>query len=422
MYNKIHKRVLINKIKKWLKRSEMIVITGARQTGKTFLVREILPTVTDLKIRYFNFEDFELRELYNQDPKEFIYNISDKEYIYIFDEFQKVPGLTSLLKVKYDLNKKDFPKIILTGSSHIGIQQKITQSLTGQCIIFNLFSLSFQEKFDLPKKDFLDNIGQLNVNKLKKETFFRQQDIKRKFDQYLLQGGYPELGELDQELRWDKLQSIIQTVLEKDLQNLVKAEHLFSAKKLLEILAYRVGSNVSFENLASEMQLNVKTVRNLIATLEGLFFIELIYPLSSYGNEYKKSPKIYFYDNGIRNELIKIRQLPGDNTLMGPLVENFIFSQLKRYASYSNDYKFNYWQDYNKNEVDFILGQNNTLISIEVKYRKSQKQRVTAGIVNFIKRYQPQCHITITYDYWGSSELDHCKLYFIPAYVFGLLI
>ena len=302
------------------------------------------------------------------------------------------------------------------------MQQKVTQSLTGQSVIFNLYSLSFLEKYDFPQKDVLQNLAQLNVNELKNEIFFNQNEIKNSFEQYLSLGGYPELGELDPELRWDKLQSIINTVLEKDLQSLVKSEHLFSAKKLLEILAYRIGSNISFENLASEMQLNVKTIRKLIAILEGLFFIELIYPLSGYGNEYKKSPKAYFYDNGIRNELIKTRRLPVDNTLMGPLVENFIFGQLKRYASWSNDYKFNYWRDYNKNEVDFILKQNNTIISIEVKYRKAQKQKITEGIVNFIKKYKPQCHITVTYDHWGSSVFDNCKVYFIPAYAFGLLI
>ena len=162
------------------------------------------------------------------------------------------------------------------------MQEKVSQSLVGQCIIFNLFSLSFLEKYSFSQRDFLSEIisqtQKFPIEYLKKNIFFEQNKIKEKFNEYLLQGGYPELGELKKEQRWIKLKSIIQTILERDLQSLVKAEHLFSAKKLLEILAHRIGGLISFENLASEMQLNIKTVRHLVAILEGLFFIDLIYP------------------------------------------------------------------------------------------------------------------------------------------------
>lgn len=104
------------------------------------------------------------------------------------------------------------------------------------------------------------------------------------------------------------------------------------------------------------------------------------------------------------------------------MAENFVFNQLKRYSAYFQDYKFNYWQDYNKNEVDFILQRNQTLISIEVKYRREQKPKISAGIAHFIKKYKPQFHITATYDYFGFDKLDQCTLYYLPAYVFGLFV
>lgn len=424
--NESYKRILENNIQTWLSRPEIIVIIGPRQTGKTFLVKNILPKITNLTIKYFNFEDFETRELFKNNPKEFTVNISDKKSIYIFDEFQKIPEFTSVLKVMYDQNKNSVPKIFLTGSSLLDIQEKISQSLVGQCIIFNLFSLSFLERYSFPQKDFLSEIvnhpQEFRIEDLKKSVFFEQNKIKEKINEYLLQGGYPELGELEKEQRWVKLKSIIQTILERDLQSLVKAEHLFSSKKLLEILASRIGSLISFENLASEMQLNIKTVRHLIAILEGLFFIELVYPKSSFANEYKKAPKIYFHDLGIRNELIKARDLPMNNTLIGVLVENFIFSQLKRYIAYKEDYKINYWQDYNQNEVDFVLSQENKIISIEVKYKKGQKNRISAGVKNFIEKYHSQYNIVVTYDYFDKKEFHGCQIYFIPAYVFGLLV
>jgi len=388
-------------------------------------VRKILSQIINSPIKYFNFEDFELRELFKKSPKEFAGNISDKKSIYVFDEFQKMPEFTSALKLAYDRNKNNLPKIFLTGSSSLKIQEKISQSLTGQCVIFNLFSLSFLEKYSFEKKDFLESIldssQEFKIENLKKEIFFEQNRIKGKFNEYLLEGGYPELGELEKEQRWEKLKSIIQTILEKDLQSLVKAEHLFSSKKLLEILAFRIGNLISFENLASGMQLNIKTIRNLTAILEGLFFVELIYPKASFANEYKKAPKVYFCDLGIRNELIRMRELPADNAQVGNLAENFILGQLRRYVAYRRDFKINYWQDYNKNEVDFALSQGNKIISIEVKYRKGQKSKVTAGVKNFIKKYHPQFHIIATYDYFGSAEIDGCKIYFIPVYAFGLL-
>jgi len=424
--SEIYKRTITDNIKKWLERPEIIVITGSRQIGKTFLTRKILPTITTKSIKYFNFEDMELRGLFQENPKGFMAGIKNKETIYVFDEFQKVPELTSFLKVLYDENKDEMPKIFLTGSSSIEIQEKISQSLVGQSIVFNLFSLSYAEKYFLEVNDFLGEIllfeQKLDIEKLKQAIFFEKSELARKFDEYILQGGYPELGEIHGEQVWQKLKSIIQMILEKDLRGLVKEEHLFYSKKLLEILAFRIGNIISFENLAAELQLNIRTVRNLVAVMEGLFFIELIYPKANFANEYKKAPKVYFNDLGIRNELTKIQKLPADSSQIGFLVENFIFSQLRRYSAYQKDLKINYWQDYNKNEVDFVLEVENRIVSIEVKYQKGQKDRLTAGVKNFIKKYHSQVHITVTVDYFGSAEVDGCAVYFIPAYIFGLLI
>lgn len=425
MSNKIYKRTLLNKIGKWLERPEIIVITGPRQVGKTFLAGKIIPKVIGADVEYFNFENFDTRELFQKNPNEFIRNILNKNKIYVFDEFQKIPEFTSYLKVAYDRDKNNFPKIFLTGSSSCEIRDKIAESLVGQCISFNLFSLSFLERFDYPTVDFLENIAQdpnFKIEVFKKSLFFEQKKISQSFEEYLLLGGYPELGELDGEKKWEKLKSIIQKILEKDLQSLVKNEHLFSSKKLLEILAYRIGNLISFENLASELQLGNKTIKNLAAVLEGLFFIEFIYPKANFANEYKKAPKVYFHDLGIRNELVKLHNLPSDSSQLGGLVENFVFNQLRRYCAYKKDFKINFWQDYNGNEVDFILSSGSEIISIESKYRKSQEARVSVGVQNFIKKYNPQFHITVTYDYFGEEKIGGCRIFFIPAYAFGLLV
>ncbi|MFA6183743.1 MAG: ATP-binding protein [Parcubacteria group bacterium] len=424
--SEIYKRRLVDNIKKWLNRPEIIVITGSRQIGKTFLTRKILPTITKKPIKYFNFEDLELRSLFQENPKGFMESIKDEENIYVFDEFQKVPNLTSFLKVLYDQDKEKIPKIFLTGSSSLEIQEKISQSLVGQCVVFDFFSLSFSERYFLEKNNLLGEIlsleSSLDIKKLQQGVFFEKDDLARKFDEYMLRGGYPELGELEGEQIWQKLKSIIELILEKDMRGLVKDEHLFSSKKLLEILAFRIGNIISFENLAAEMQLNIKTVRNLIAVFKGLFFIEFIYPKASFAHEYKKAPKVYFNDLGMRNELIKMHKLPVDRSQLGAMVENFVFCQLKRYSAYKKDFKINYWQDYNKNEVDFVLDVEGRIISIEVKYRKGQKDRLTVGVANFIKKYNSQTHITITYDYFGTSKIGNCTVYFIPAYMFGLII
>ena len=147
-------------------------------------------------------------ELFKNNPKEFISNISDKKSLYVFDEFQKIPEFTSALKVLYDQNKNSIPKIFLTGSSSLDMQEKVSQSLVGQCIIFNLFSLSFLEKYSFSQRDFLSEIisqtQKFPIEYLKKNIFFEQNKIKEKFNEYLLQGVYPELGELKKEQRWIK--------------------------------------------------------------------------------------------------------------------------------------------------------------------------------------------------------------------------
>ncbi len=426
MNARIYPRSIMHRIKAWLDRPEIIVITGARQTGKTFLVRKIVSQITEKSIRYFNFEDFAQRELFNRNPGDFIGSIRDKESIYVFDEFQKLPEFTSALKVRYDRDKESFPKVFLTGSSLAEIQRKISQSLAGQSIVFYLFSLSFREKYEGGKRDFFDFMqtseNGLDIEELKLSTFHEQIDMKKNFEEFIFEGGYPELGELKKEHRGEKLKSIIQSVLEKDLQSLVKSEHLYSSKKLLEILAFRIGNLISFENLASEMQLNVKTIRHLTALLEGLYFIELVFPRAGMANEYKKSPKVFFHDLGVRNELVKLRALPIDHAQIGSLVENYIFTQLRRYAAYRTDFTLHYWRDYNGNEVDFVLSRGDEIVSVEVKYRMRMEGRLSAGVKNFITRYQPRIHFTVSRDHFDKTEFGGCRIYTIPAYMWGLLV
>jgi hypothetical protein len=423
MSNDIYKRAVRQNIKEWLERPEIVVITGSRQVGKTFLVRKLLPDFTDREVIYYNFEDLELRSLFLSDPKEFLSQISDTKKIYIFDEFQKIPELPHYLKVKYDMEKQTFPKIILTGSSSQKIQEKVAQSLAGQAITFSLFSLSFCEKFNISEIDLFSKLcDEDSIHALKQETFLSQNELKRNLAQYLLEGGYPELGEIRGEQKWEKLKSIIQSILEKDLLSFVKEDYLFSAKKLLEIIAYRIGNRISFESLASALQLNIKTVRHLFSIFEGLYFLELIYPRAQFAREYKKAPKVYFHDSGIRNELIKLRRIPPDYEQTGALAENFVFNQLKRYIAYRDDFKLNYWQDYKQNEVDFILSKAKDIISIEVKYQNSRKTKLSKGIINFIHQYSPIMHINVTYNDFGYKKVHDCDVYFLPAYVFGMLI
>jgi len=422
--NKIlYNRALTDKIKEWLERPEIIVITGARQTGKTFFTRHILPTLTSRSVQYFNFEDFTLREQFKNDPKGFMAAITDRNKIYVFDEFQRLPEFTSLLKVRYDAEKESMPKIILTGSSSLLIQEKIAQSLVGQAMNFNLYSLSFAEKYTLPAMDFFSRLPDWDIEEFKREIFFRETELKSFFDNYLIEGGYPELGELESPRhKQEKIISIIDRILDKDLQSLVKSEYVFSAKKILEIAAHRAGQRFSFEQVSSDIQLNNKAVRHILALLEGLYFLTFIFPQSNHGNEYKKAPKPYFYDLGVRNGLLQNWNIPADTSSLGPTVENFVFNQLIRYSAYNSPLSLRYWQDYNENEVDFVVKKGGQLYSIEVKYNRSQRDRLGRGIINFIKRYRPQCHITVTYDYFGSAKQGDCRVYFVPAYAFGLLV
>ena len=422
MQPKIYKRAITDKIKLWLNRPEIIVLTGARQTGKTFFMRHILPTLTTKPIRYFNFEDFTLRETFQNNPKGFVEAINNQSHLYVFDEFQKVPNFTGLLKARYDAGKELLPKIFLTGSASLAIQKEVSESLVGQSIAFTLYSLSWCEQYAVPTIPLLDLLPGLNSAELGRQLLLSSGEYQRHLEEYLYAGGFPELGELTAEQRPDKLRSIVQTILERDLQSLINADHLFSSKKILEIAAHRVGSRFSFEAVASDVQLNSRTVRTITALLEGLYFFTFLYPLSTKGNEYKKMPKSYFYDLGIRNTLLQWSSLPPDPTALGPVVENFVFGQLCRFQAYRQPLALSYWQDYNDNEVDFIITKDTTRISVEVKYRRTPNHRLTRGIMNFIDRYHPQYHITFTVDYWGQSDYHGCRIFWLPAYVAGLLV
>ena len=238
----------------------VVSITGARQTGKTTISKEIFN-----EYFYTNLEEITQREFAEQDPKAFL-NQSDKM---IIDEIQRVPELFSYIQVIVDENKEK--RFIITGSQNFKISEKISQSLAGRVAIYTLPPLTNSE---------------LNNSRIKIE------DI----DTRMLKGSYPRIysSEVDT-ATWYR--SYINTYLEKDVREIKNIGDLSQFTNFLKLLAGRTGQVMNYSSLADDTGVSVPTIQNWISVLETSYIIFKLQPYSrNFNKRIIKAPKIHFYD------------------------------------------------------------------------------------------------------------------------------
>ena len=325
-----------------------VILLGARQVGKTTLMRMLFTDSDD--VLWLNGDTSNDRLLLTAQSVEQLRVIIGKHNVLIIDEAQRVLDIGIVLKLIID----NIPqvKVIATGSSSLDLANRTVEPLTGRKRQFTLFPLSFAEMVGhhglLPEKNLIPH--------------------------RLIYGYYPDIVNTPGEER-HLLQELSDSYLYKDiltLDKIKKSEHL---TRLLRALAFQIGSQVSYTELGQLCGLDNKTVEKYIAILEQTF---VIFRLSSYSrnlrNELKTSRKIYFIDNGIRNALIadfRPIELRDD---VGKLWENFLVSErFKRneYAgSYANPW---FWRTQAQQKVDYIEEQDGHLSAFEFKWNPSAK-------------------------------------------------
>jgi len=348
----IIKRRLQENITDRLFKGKVIIVLGGRQVGKTTLIENILSNL-DAPAIEMNGDEADVRELLADTTSTRLQAIIGRNKLVFIDEAQRITNIGITLKLFAD-KLKDV-QVIATGSSSFELTAKINEPLTGRKYQFKLFPPSYLEM--------VEHHGLLAENRL--------------LEHRLIYGFYPEIithpGE-EKEL----LQLLSDSFLYKDLLLLEDVTKPILFEKLLKALALQLGSEVSFNELSRLTGANHQTVEKYITLLEKAFVIFRLPAFSrNVRNEIRKGKKFYFYDNGIRNAIIKNYQLPPQRTDMGPLWENFLISERMKALSHMQlNVDRYFWRTTQQQEIDYIEESAQSLTAWEFKWNVKAKARI----------------------------------------------
>lgn len=360
--------------------SELIILLGARQVGKTTLVRIIRDLLEQKSIKslYLNCDLFEDFTSINTRSLTKLQLLLKRVDLLIVDEAQRLDNAGLTAKIIYD----NFPnlKIIFTGSSSFELKNKLSDALTGRYTDFYLYPFSIAEIFDYVIKE--------------KNLVLRQQKAVPILDDVLLYGTYPKVFlQTNQLEKQHQLQKIIESYLYKDIFAFASVRNNSILKNLTKALAYQIGSLVNENELANRLGVNRGTIVSYLDILEQAFVITRLYPFSKNPRrEIGKSYKVYFNDLGIRNALIGDFNQLNLRTDAGAIWENFLFIERYKYLKYNQiNADINFWQLYSGGEVDYLEKRvNQSLQSYEFKFTKNKLSKAAAS---FKKMYDVEVQI-----------------------------
>jgi predicted AAA+ superfamily ATPase len=343
------KRNLQTLIQSYLFQKKAIILFGARQTGKTTLVKDLVKPYKD-QCLFLNGDETDTSEVFNHVNSTKLAPIISKYKIVVIDEAQRIPNIGIVLKIIYD----NFPNIqlIATGSSSFELANKMNEPMTGRKLDFHLHPLSFGE--------LVDHHGLI--------------EEKRLLHHRLVYGCYPDIVQnISHEKRF--LASLASSYLYKDLLMLESIKKPVLLEKILKALAIQMGNEVSYNELAQLLSADKNTIEKYIDLLEKTF---IIFKINGYSknirNEIKRSRKIYFYDNGIRNAILGNYQPIDSRTDLGALWENYFISErVKVLANTIPETKHYFWRTTQQQEIDLIEEKGDDLLGIELKWNLKKK-------------------------------------------------
>ena len=342
-------RYIAKTILQRLKQSKKIIILyGARQVGKTTLIKTILENDFG-KVLEINADQYRYRDILSSaDITQIRRLVSGYDLLFI-DEAQQIPDIGLNLKIITD-NMPEL-KIIATGSSSFDLANKISEPLTGRKWTFQLFPISVLEL----------------------STIKNPYEIDTSLPDFLNYGMYPEVFSFENRLdKMDYLKEISESFLYKDILILSQIKNSGKIYELLKLLAFQIGSPVSYSELGRKLGLSTDTVISYIDLLEKVF---VIYRLPGFSRnlrkEITKNKKIYFYDTGIRNVIIEDFSPPEKRPDIGALWENFVITERLKSNFYKRAHVNAYfWRTYTGAELDYIEESSGKLTGVEVKWRK----------------------------------------------------
>lgn len=379
MEDKIYKREVFDEIIQYLDEDVILVIIGARQVGKTYILfylEEYLKKKNKVSY-YMDLEDSRYLNILDEGVDAFVRHLkeegfdTDKKIYVLLDEIQYMESPSSFLKLIHDHHKAI--KLIVSGSSSFGIKKKFTDSLVGRTVTFEIFPLSFEEFLRFKEYKFVRGV---------KFTEKKIDELKALLKEYVLFGSYPKIVLTQAREKKERfLQQIIDTYVRKDIRDIGNIKELDKFNKLIEALSSQSGSLLNVAELSNTCRLAKKTVEHYLFILENTYIIRLVKPYhSNLRSELFKTPKIYFFDSGLL-QMLQLKTIPG--AIIGNVFETAVFSELVK--RYGKDQIF-YWRTKDKKEIDFILRQKNKILPVEVKYNFARFSKTSINY--FLRRYQ----------------------------------
>ena len=364
MYNRIAKDVLENVGKTF----KVMLVTGPRQVGKTTLLKSIMPK----DMNYVSLDDEILRKKAKEDPKLFLELFKAPLLI---DEAQYAPELFSYIKINVD-NSNEKGRYWLTGSQKFSLMKNVSDSLAGRVGIIEMNSFTYNEIVQNK------NLTLFEPNKLKKENKINVNDLFK----HIYLGGMPELYSEKNINREIFFNSYLNTYIERDVKNIINITNVLDFENLIKNLASRNGEQLNYNKISSEIGVSVNTVKSWVSILVKTGLIYLLQPYSE--NHLKRithTPKIIFMDTGLcafLENFLSADDLKLSNRA-GHYLEAYVISDIiKTYNALGKKANIFYYRDKEKNEIDLIFEQNNTLYPFEIKETASPNESM---IKNFNK-------------------------------------
>jgi predicted AAA+ superfamily ATPase len=334
-----------------LEPGKVVCLLGARRTGKTVLIEHIKKNIGGRRTLFVQGDDLDVADVLSS-PRAEVLNRFVRGYEYLFvDEAQNVPNIGRSIKLLVDTNPKI--AVLLTGSASFDLRNKVGEPLVGRGFYMHLYP-----------------IAQLELSQ--KENML---ETRRNLESRLIYGAYPQVitSGSDEEKR-RHLVALRDGYLLKDilvLDNLKDSLFIFN---LLRLLAFQIGQDVSFSELAANLHVNARTVRRYLELLEKTF---VVFSLNGFSRnlrkEYTKSPRYYFWDNGIRNALISNFNPIHLRDDVGRLWENYcVVERMKRNAYREVGTNYFFWRTYDQKEIDLIEESQGELHGYEFKWGRAK--------------------------------------------------
>jgi uncharacterized protein len=352
-------RALWQTLTKKLLPQKVLIILGARRTGKTDLLKRFLATQNKDSYLLLNGEDQATEDLLMAKSASVYKRLLGKKNLLVIDEAQHLKEIGQKLKLMVDEIKN--LKIIVTGSSMLDLSNKLGEPLVGRENTVVLYPISQME-------------------------FSKYENLKQtaeKLEERLIYGSYPELEQYpSSDEKSDYLEGLVNSLLLKDIfqfQGIKKSDKITD---LLRLVAFQIGREVSIDELANQLKgISRNTVEQYLDLLTKVF---ILYKVRGYSSnlrkEVTKTSKWYFYDNGIRNAIIRNFNPLNMRSDVGELWESYLMSERQKFNAYKKNRVNSYfWRTYDQQEIDLIEEKAGQLMAFEFKWNTHKKSKVPGG-------------------------------------------